>query len=204
MSGPDSPVMSHMLKSDKGLRVRPLGPAPRSVSDLYHVVLRASWPQLIGLFMASFLAFNLLFAFLYWLDPGGIQVAPGHQPAPFWDDFFFSVHTVATVGYGNNYPVSSYANVLVVIEVTLGILFFALTTGIAFARFSRPTARMLFSPVAVITPVERVPTLRFRAANQRHNLIFEASANVTLLANERVQDRILQRFRDLSLERELN
>jgi len=111
---------------------------------------------------------------------------------------------VATVGYGNMVPISLYANIVVAIEISLGILFFALVTGIMFARFSRPTARILFSKVAVIGSVDGVPTLMLRAANQRHNLIFEASATVSLLADEMVEGVRMRRFHDLKLVRDAN
>src|SRR5947209_13995813 len=164
-----------------------------------------SWPQLAGGFVLVFLTFNALFAWAYSRDPTGIHWGdrPVNAP-PFWRAFFFSIDTVATIGYGNMYPVSLYANVLVVIEITCGILMFALVTGIAFARFSRPTARFLFSNVAVINQLDGVPTLMFRAANLRHNLIFEARATVSVLLDEAVAGTVMRRFKDLKLVREAN
>ena len=184
------------------MRVRSLGRSRGSLTDFYHQLLRFTWPQLMLIFTSSFFAFNLLFAWLYSLDPNGVSRSadPVHAP-DFWKHFFFSVHTVATIGYGNVYPVSLYANVLVVIEITIGIMFFALVTGLAFARFSRPVARVLFSDVATISDVDGIPTLMFRAANQRHNFIFEARANVSVLADEVVGGRLMRRFRDLPLVR---
>lgn len=190
------------MRNDRGLRVRALGRSRGNLSDVYYNLLRFSWPQLFAIFGVSFFAFNLFFAWLYSLDPGGLSRSADPVRAPyFWDEFFFSVHTVATIGYGNVYPVSFYANVLVVIEITIGILFFAMATGIAFARFSLPVARVLFSNVAVISDMEGVPTLMFRAANQRRNFVFEARADVSLLIDEKVDGRIMRRFRDLPLER---
>ena len=185
--------------------VRPLGVSRMASADVYHRLMRMSWPNLSALFAACFFAFNLAFAMLYWLDPSGLS-APADRSgiAPFWRDFFFSVHTVATIGYGNVYPVSTYANVMVVIEITLGIMFFALATGIAFARFSRPTARILFSEVLVIRTVAGVPTLMLRAANQRHNLIFSAGVRVSLLDDEELGGTIMRRFVDLKLVRDSN
>lgn len=194
--------LAGVMKEDRALRVKALGHPTGTLTDFYHQLLRFTWPQLFGLFTAAFFIFNLLFAGLYMLDPDGLSRAT--QPAkatPFWQEFFFSVHTVATIGYGNVYPVSLYANVVVVIEITLGILFFALATGIAFARFSRPTARVLFSRVAVVQELGGVPTLMFRAANQRHNFIFEAHADVSLLMDETVDGTIMRRFQDLKLVR---
>jgi len=190
------------MREDRALRVRAVGGTRGALSDFYHQMLRFTWPQLMFFFTIGFMGLNLLFACLYSLDQNGIsRSADPVQAPPFWRDFFFSVHTVATIGYGNVYPVSLYVNILVVTEITLGVLFFALATGIAFARFSRPTARVLFSDVAVITDLEGVPTLMFRAANQRHNFIFEAHANVSVLMDETVGSFAMRRFQDLQLVR---
>jgi inward rectifier potassium channel len=187
------------------MRVRALG-LPRALwADFYHRAIRTRWRWLFAIFAAGFLAFNLLFAGLYRLDQSGLSIpSEAGGVSPFWRDFFFSVHTVATIGYGNVYPVSVYDNVLVVVEIMLGLLLFALATGIAFARFSRPTARMAFSHVMVVREFEGVPTLMLRAANQRHNLIFEASATVSLLADEMVEGVRMRRFHDLKLVRDAN
>jgi inward rectifier potassium channel len=194
-----------MLRSDMAVRVRPLGRRPTELTDLYHRLMGASWGGLSACFAVSFLAFNLIFAWLYWLDPLSLNFGahPIHA-SRFWRCFFFSVQTVATIGYGNMFPVTLYANIVVVVEITLGILFFALSTGLAFARFSRPTARILFSRVAVVAPFEGVPTLMLRAANQRHNLIFEAHATLSVLADDVVGESRMRRFEALRLVRDNN
>lgn len=190
------------MRGAGSVRVKPLGAARWHASDIYYQLMRLSWPRLVLLFVGAFLAFNGVFAFLYSLDPHGIDWGGTRVNAPpYWRAFFFSIDTVATIGYGNMYPVSIFTNVLVVVEITLGILFFALVTGIAFARFSRPMARVLFSRVAVITDVGGTPTLMFRAANQRHDLVFRAEATVSLLADETEGGRTFRRFRDLRLRR---
>ena len=200
-----SSSLSRMLKNETQMRVRPLGGPRIRTPDIYHQLLRATWPRLTLYFLSAFFLFNCLFAALFMLDPSGFTTPDPQVAAPrFWEMFFFSIETVATVGYGNMVPVSLYANILVALEISLGILFFALVTGIMFARFSRPTARILFSKVAVIGPVEGVPTLMFRAANQRHNLIFEVAANVSLLGDEIVEGSRMRRFRDLTLARNAN
>jgi len=201
----DISQLSSVFRKNRTLRVRPIGLGPWHPGDFYHALLRLSWPQVTLLFVASFTAFNLFFAWLYWLDPRGIQagastVDVGH----YWQAFFFSVQTVATIGYGHLYPESIYANVVVVVEITLGILFFALVTGITFARFSRPTARVLFSKVAVVHEIDGTPTLMFRTANLRHNLVFEARASVSVLSDETVGGTLLRRFKDLKLVRDSN
>ena len=187
------------------LRIRPLGMRNAFWTDLYHELLRLSWPRLGVLFAACFLTFNLVFAALYRLDPGGLAVPHDAAPVPlFWRDFFFSVHTVATIGYGNVYPISAYSNWVVVLEITLGILFFALTTGIVFARFSRPSGRILFSEIMVVREIEGVPTLMLRAANQRHNLIYSANVQASLLEDAMLGDTRMRRFSDLKLVRDSN
>ena len=193
------------MKRAGPLRIRPLGMRNAFWTDLYHELMRLTWPRLGALFAACFLTFNLIFAGLYWLDPGGLSVPHDVLAVPmFWRDFFFSVHTVATIGYGNVYPVSVYANSVVVAEITLGILFFALTTGIVFARFSRPSGRILFSEIMIVRDVDGVPTLMLRAANQRHNLIYSAEVRVSLLEDAMVGDTRMRRFNDLKLVRSAN
>ncbi|MEO7634196.1 MAG: ion channel [Sphingomicrobium sp.] len=204
---PPTPLrtLSQVFKTQGEISVRPIGLARSRLSDIYHDLLRASWTRLLVMFFATFLIFNLIFALLFWLDPRGVGYSAQQIDGQgFWRAFVFSVDTMATVGYGNMYPLSVYANVVAVIEIALGILFVALVTGVAFARFSRPTARILFSKVAVIAPFDGVPTLMFRTANQRHNLIYEASANVSVLADVDVGGTSMRRFSDLTLVRSRN
>ena len=188
------------------IQVRPLGRDRWRSPDFYHQLMRMSWLQLTALFIVSFLSFNLAFAALYTLEPGGLAMPTEGAAIPlFWRNFFFSVHTVATIGYGNVYPISMLANWIVVAEITLGILFFALTTGIVFARFSRPTARILFSHKAVIRrEVDGKPMLMLRAANQRHNLIYSASVRLAVLEDTEFGGTRMRRFVDLVPVRDSN
>jgi inward rectifier potassium channel len=191
--------------SNGDLKVRGIGTGRHTAVDIYYRLMRMSWPMLGAALVGVFLAFNFLFAGLYAIDPGGLAVNGAPVEAPvFWRDFFFSVHTVATIGYGNIYPVTFWANVVVVVEITLGIIFFALGTGIAFARFSRPTARILFSRRMIVRDVDGVPTLMLRAANQRHNMIYSARARLALMVDSDVGGTQMRRFVDLSLTRESN
>ena len=131
-----------MIKTDGQLRVRQLGRPRLRAPDFYHQLLRATWPQLTLVFLATFFLFNCAFSGLFMLDPSGFSYPVPSLAIPlFWQFFFFSIETVATVGYGNMVPLSLYANIVVAFEISFGILFFALVTGIIFARFSRPTAR---------------------------------------------------------------
>src|ERR1700726_412221 len=149
--------------------------------DLYHFALRISWSRFLGIGIALFAAANALFALVY-LIPGDAIV--NARPGSFADAFFFSIQTMATIGYGTMSPATFYGNLIVTLETGFGLIFLAVATGLVFARFSRPTARVLFSRVAVITPHNGVPTLSFRAANLRHNQILQAEINVVLLRDE--------------------
>jgi inward rectifier potassium channel len=164
--------------------------------DLYHLLLRATWTQLIGCYALAFLTLNTLFALLYWLGDDSVVNA-----TTFPDDFFFSVQTMCTIGYGVMAPRGLYANLLATLEAFSGVVTFAIATGIAFAKFSRPTARVLFSRVAVIRPWQGAPALQFRMANLRGNRIIEAHLTVTVARNEVIDGESLRRFHDLALAR---
>ncbi|MBD2257526.1 ion channel [Pseudanabaena sp. FACHB-2040] len=168
--------------------------------DIYHHLLKISWPGFIGLMGLVYLAINALFALAYLL--GGEGAIANTRPGSFTDLFFFSVQTLASIGYGAMYPQTLYAHGLVVIEAFIGLLFIAITTGISFARFSLPSARILFSNYAVIAPQNGVPTLMFRTANKRRNRILEAQLWVTLVRDEiTAEGEFFRRFYDLKLSR---
>ena len=194
--------LSQSMRGHDRLDIGRMGQTERWYGDLYHRGVRASWPVFFLGFGAVFVALNLVFAGLYALDPHGLaQVGEQGGSGRFLTCFFFSVHTVATVGYGNIYPVSTYTNLVVVVEVALGVLVFALTSGLVFARFSIPRARIMFSDVAVVREFEGYPTLMFRAANQRNNFIVEASVRLSILRLEVDGARRMRRFYDMPLVR---
>src|SRR5919199_2025334 len=167
--------------------------------DPYHLLLMLDWPQFFGLTAISYIATNALFALLYL---AGGDCIKGARPGSFLDTFSFSVQTMATIGYGAMYPQTDYANLLVSIEALVGLLGVAMATGLMFARFSRPTARVLFSRVAVITPHNGLPTLMLRVANERRNQILEAQIGLSLLRDEvTAEGQFIRRFYDLKLVR---
>jgi inward rectifier potassium channel len=169
-------------------------------NDLYHVLLKIKWWPFLGLITATYMSINIIFALLYLLTNDGIANA---QKNSFLDAFFFSIHTLSTVGYGSMYPQNLSAHILAAVEIFLGVLLMAILAGIMFARFSRPTARVMFSKIAVICPYHGIPTLMFRAANRRENQIIEAQVRVTLLKNEiSPEGQQMRRFYDLNLIRE--
>ncbi len=168
-------------------------------TDFYHAMLTMPWPAFLTAVALFFIAINVLFALLYSADPTGIANA---RPGNFWDAFQFSVQTIASIGYGVLAPRSAYVDGIVDIEAFAGILNLALVTGAVFARFSRPTARVLFSDVAVVTAFDGAPTLMFRAANQRGNQILDANVVVTFAWQQSTREgQTMRRFQELSLLR---
>ncbi|HEY3638024.1 MAG TPA: hypothetical protein VGK90_07700 [Rhizomicrobium sp.] len=165
--------------------------------DIYHYVARAPWWAYFAGIAGVFALVNTVFALLYMADPHGIANANS-----FWDYFLFSVQTIGSANYTVLLPKSIYVNVIVSIEAFFGILNLAMITGVTFARFSRPYARIVFSQVAVITPFDGIPTLMFRAANQRGNQILDATVSVSLarqvISTEGI---VMRRFEELKLLR---
>ncbi len=173
---------------------------PRTIwGDLYHRALLTRWRVFVPVIALGYLALNLPFALLYMLDPAGITAMRGGS---FADAFFFSVQTLATIGYGRLAPVDLYANLVVTAETLVGLASVALVTGLGFARFARPTARVAFTARAVIAPYDGVPTLMVRMGNQRRSQILEADVTISLLRDETTREGItMRRFYTLRLVR---
>jgi inward rectifier potassium channel len=171
------------------------------VADLYHSLITWSWVRLFGTMGVAYVAVIALFALIYMaLGDGAIEHA---RLESFEDAFFFSFQTMATIGYGHMLPKSTAANLISVLQVMLGLAGTALSTGLVFAKFARPTARVLFSRVAVVTPFDGQPALLFRVANERANQIVEAQLNVALLLDEvTAEGEHVRRAYDLTLRRE--
>ena len=183
-----------------------LGDRSRTWQDFYHGLLRLTWPRLFAAIALGFLAINALFA-LVLTKTGGIANA---DPSSFVDAFFFSVQTTGTIGYGAMHPTTPAANHLVVVETIVSLVFTALATGLVFGKFSRPTARIMFSRKAVISRMNGVPTLMFRIGNERGNRIVDAQLRAVATRSEttlegmqmyRLLDLKLVRDRTLSLQR---
>lgn len=167
--------------------------------DAYHILLTLTWPRFLGLIAAVYLLLNTVFALLYLVDPHGVANA---RPGDFADHFFFSVETLGSLGYGVMSPRGLYANLVMTLETFVGLFNLAIATGLMFARFSRPTARIMFSEIAVVAPFEGTPSLMFRAANRRRNLVMEAEVTVSLVRNITTSEGVvMRRFQDLSVVR---
>jgi inward rectifier potassium channel len=167
--------------------------------DFYHSLLQRPWRVTIATITAVFLVANALFALGY-LATDGVAHA---QRASFADAFFFSVQTMGTIGYGAMFPQSRAANLLVVAESITSLLLTALSTGLVFAKFSRSTARIVFTREVVIAPMNGVPTLMIRMGNMRGNQIVDVQIRVVITRTERTAENTsFYRMHDLKLTRE--
>jgi inward rectifier potassium channel len=167
--------------------------------DAYHWLLTIPLWAFGAVMLGAYLTINALFALAYVADPGGVANA---RPGNFLDAFFFSAQTLGSVGYGQMWPRSVWANSLATAEMFVGLFNLGAATGLLFARISRPTARIMFSRKAVVTPFEGRPTLMFRAANRRRNLVVEAEVSVTLVRDVTTQEGVqVRRFEDIAMVR---
>jgi inward rectifier potassium channel len=167
--------------------------------DPYHIALTLSWPRFFGMLLVLELAINFGFALLYLAQPGSIKnAAPGSLP----DAFFFSVETLATVGYGEMASGTLYGHVVASAEIFCGMAFVAITAGLLFVRFSRPRARFLYADRAVIATFNGQPTLMVRIANGRSSPLTDANARLSALINEWSKEgQFFRRIHDLPLIR---
>jgi inward rectifier potassium channel len=198
-------AFSNMSNSSRSVSVRAgrlefvkINAAKFDLRDTYHLILTLSWLQFAAMVLAVYILINLVFASLYLLGGQCIAEMP---PGSFSNAFFFSVETLATVGYGHMYPDTFYGHCVTTVEIVIGMFGMAVITGLIFIRFSRPTARILFSKCAVISPFDGVPTLMLRVANVRHVAMAEAEFRVMLFRNEPTQeDEGVRRFYPLKLQ----
>lgn len=154
---------------------------PPAINDLYYWIMEMSWPAFVGLATAVFLLLNTIFGLLYAAIPGSIANA---APGSLIDGFFFSVDTLATVGYGQMYPASTLGHGLAVVEILVGLFFSATITGLIFARFARPRVAVMFSKVAVLGRFGDRRALMVRVAALRSHPLADATAQLSWLRIE--------------------
>src|ERR1700751_3488373 len=168
-------------------------------ADLSHRCMTASWPSVIAGAALVFVIFNAIFAGFYWLGPQPISNVAGGD---YIDYFYFSIETLSTAGYGDMHPQTHYGHFIATIELFTGIFSMSLMTGLIFARFSRPNARLLFAENPVISDHEGRQTLMVRLANERHDIIANATARLWVFKDVVSQEgRPFRRFYELPLTR---
>jgi inward rectifier potassium channel len=169
-------------------------------TDLYHRSMTVYWPVFFGTAAAIFFVLNAVFAVLYWL--GDHPVANVAEDLPL-SLFYFSIETLATVGYGDMHPQTNYGHLIATIEIFTGMCLLAVMTGLIFARFSRPRARFVFAEHPVVGLHQGQPTLMIRVANARNNTISQATARLWLFKLENtLEGHQLRRYHELTLDRQ--
>jgi inward rectifier potassium channel len=170
------------------------------LKDPYHVAVSLSWPGFLAMFVVFELAINILFATLYALQPGSVANA---RPGAFADLFFFSLETLATVGYGAMSPATLYGHTISAIEIISGLAFIAIMTGLTFVRFSRPRAKVLYADKAVVASYNGRQTLMIRIGNGRFNTLSDARCRLgALIAEQTSEGQYYRRVHDLKLTRD--
>ena len=194
---------ARLLNHDGTFNVRRNNLGPFHPYNAYHTLLSLPVPRLLALMVAGYVATNLVFASLYWLaGPGALAGAAVSPLARFEACVFFSVQTLATIGYGKLVPDTRAANILVAVEALVGLLGFAILSGLLFARFTRPTARISFSRNAIISPYENGWALMFRLVNLRNHDLTDVHAVVSFARWVEDNGGRRRRFDQLALERD--
>ncbi|HML17522.1 MAG TPA: ion channel [Bryobacteraceae bacterium] len=196
-------TLHRAINKDGSFNVDRRGGSWRDVHPYLHLI-NASWPAFLGIVMLGYLIVNTVFAFLYFaLGAAEVQGTDApHALGRFLNDFFFSAHTLTTVGYGNFAPAGIAANAVAAFEAFVGLMGFALATGLLFGRVSKPSAKIGFSEKVLIVPYQDRTSLQFRIVNLRSNVLIELSAVVTLMTVENSDGKPMREFKVLPLERD--
>jgi inward rectifier potassium channel len=196
-------VLKRVINQNGQFNVRRTGQSWRDWHP-YLSMISAPWPLFFLLILAAFLLVNTLFALAFWaVGIENLKNAEAATPAmTFLNAFFFSAHTLTTVGYGNIWPVGLAANSVAVLESVSGVLGFAIATGLMFGRFSRPSARFGFSKSILVAPYLGGTSLQFRVVNRRSNNIIDLEARVLLMLVELEDGKPRREYKKLNLERE--
>jgi inward rectifier potassium channel len=196
-------VLKRAINQDGQFNVRRTGATWREFHPYLYLV-NASWLLFIGIVVLAFLIANVVFGLVYMGI--GIEHLKGAEASSnwseFWNAFFFSAHTLTTVGYGNMYPSGPAANTIAVIQALLGLLSFAIATGLVFGRFSRPSARIGFSRTMLVAPYMGGKSLQFRIVNRRSNNLIDLNAQLLLMTVDLADGTLQRKYAPLELERE--
>ncbi|HLK22819.1 MAG TPA: ion channel [Bryobacteraceae bacterium] len=193
-------ALRRAINPDGTFNVRRKGTHLRDV-NLYLALIDTTWPRFLAVVATGFLCINMVFAGIYMML--GIEHLQGLEPemAPFVNAFFFSIHTLTTVGYGNIFPRGVATNLVAALEAATGLMVFAIATGLLYGRFSRPSARILFSNHLLIAPYQDGSSLQFRITNARSNVLMDLEARVLLMTVDMASGQLKRDFIDLPLER---
>jgi inward rectifier potassium channel len=191
-------AMAPTATGTSALRLEKIGVREFDLNDPYHLALAITWPQFFAGLLALYLTINFLFALLYFAVPGSVVNLP---PGSLTDAFFFSIETLATVGYGNMAPVTLYAHTVSAIEIFVGMLLTATMTGLVFVRFSKPKAKLLFAEQVAVSRKNGVCRLMVRVGNGRMNALNDANIRISTLTDSMVDGQLFRSLVDLKLVR---
>jgi inward rectifier potassium channel len=190
-----------IINKDGSFNIKRTGGGLSSI-NAFHYLINISWTKFLLIVFAGFVCVNLFFAILYQL--AGIQnisnAASRNEMESFLNIFFFSVQTFATVGYGGIHPTGIFSNIIASLESMTGILSFALATGLLYGRFSKPSAKIIFSDKAIITSFKEGKALMFRVANSLENILMEMEANAMLAYLDKSDSRFTRKYYPLNPE----
>ncbi|RNC87617.1 MAG: K+ channel, inward rectifier [Winogradskyella sp.] len=169
--------------------------------NFFHTLVTMKWSHFFGFIILGYFIVNLIFASIYSLI--GVENLTGTQGMnpfeQFMEAFFFSAQTITTLGYGRVAPLGLPANIVAAIESLLGLLFFALATGLLYGRFSKPNTTIKYSNKAVIAPYHDINGFMFRIVNPKENQLLEVEIDVSLSVKRDNSE--LRNFYSLKLER---
>lgn len=196
-------TLRRAINKDGSFNVERNGTSWRDFHPYLHLI-NTSWFRFFAWMFAGYVLVNTAFALVYFaLGPGHLQGTDGGTPfMRFLNDFFFSAHTLTTVGYGNFAPMSVAANSIAAFEAMVGLMGFALATGLLFGRVAKPSARIGFSENALVAPYQEQSSLQFRIVNLRSNVLIEMNASVLLMTVEGPPGKLARKYQALTLERE--
>src|SRR5476649_191643 len=193
-----------LVNKDGTPNVKRIGLPFFNTANNYHTLITMGWTKFWLMVLSGYAILNIVFAFIYMsfgagsLDGGGDNSALSH----FWTAFFFSAQTISTVGYGHISPHGMAANSVAALESMLGLLAFALATGLLYGRFSRPSAQIKYSKNIIVAPyLENGKGLMFRLANMRRNMLIDLEIEIIFSYNEMVDGKAMRRFYPLDVER---
>jgi inward rectifier potassium channel len=194
--------LERVINKDGGFNVYRTGFTWRDIHP-YLILINLSWSKFLLLVLIFYIVVNTIFAVVYMaIGSKSVYGVDGHSTwTHFTDVWFFSSHTLTTVGYGNMYPVGMASNSVASFEALIGLLVFALATGLLFGRFARPSARIGFSPFMAVAPYGEGVSLQFRIVNRRTNNLIDLHAQMTLMTVEQVGGRLGRKYTSLDLER---